>query len=79
MSASSLLEYLRVLYGSSTNGSKLLHDFFRMTRGTQERLSDYVQRLSVKLSKASQKGAVNRDQVEETLATHFKSMCANVK
>ena len=77
LSASSLLEYLEELYGSSTDGSKLLHDFFRMTRGTQERLGDYLQRLSVNLSKASQKGAINRDQVDETLATHFKSTCAN--
>lgn len=76
-SAENLFKHLEELYGSTTNGPKLLHDFFRTTRGSQERLSDYLQRISVKLSKAAKKGAINEDQVNETLVTHFKSTCAN--
>ena len=75
VSASELYKHLVGLYGSTANGVKLLHDFFKMSPGQHERPTDFLQRLGVKLNHVVKKGGMQASQIDETLLTHFKAMC----
>ena len=77
VSAQDLFKHLEGLYGSTTNGVKLLHEFFKMQPGQGEKSTDFLQRLGVKLNKVAKKGAIQESQVNETLLTHFKATCAD--
>ena len=63
------------MYGCSSSGVKLLHDFFKMKRDPTESAADYLQRLGVQISKVARKGGVAADHRDETLLAHFISMC----
>ena len=65
------------LYGYSSNGTRLLQDFFKMSRSHSESATEYVQRLNVHMAKVVKKGGLRRDQADDTLLSHFKSTCSS--
>ena len=71
-----LFEHMESLYGSTSNGVRLLHDFFQLRPGQTEN-TDYLQRLGVMINKVVKKGGMQESQIEETLLTHFKSTCGD--
>ena len=71
-----LFEHMESLYGSTSNGVSLLHDFFQL-RPSQTENTDYLQRLGVMVNKVVKKGGMQESQIEETLLTHFKSTCGD--
>ena len=64
------------LYGSTSNGVRLLHDFFQLRPGQTEKNTDYLQRLGVMINKVVKKGGMQESQIEENL-THFKWTCGD--
>ena len=72
-----LFEHMESLYGSTSNGVRLLHDFFQLRPGQTEKNTDYLQRLGVMINKVVKKGGMQESQIEETLLTHFKSTCGD--
>ena len=72
-----LFEHMESLYGSISNGVRLLHDFFQLRPGQTEKNTDYLQRLGVMINKVVKKGGMQESQIEETLLTHFKSTCGD--
>ena len=72
-----LFEHMESLYGSTSNGVRLLHDFFLLRPGQTEKNTDYLQRLGVMINKVVKKGGMQESQIEETLLTHFKSTCGD--
>ena len=74
-SAKDIVGHLNELYGSVANGVRLLHEYFGMKREPSERLTDYLQRLAIKVQKVVKRGGLKEEQVNETLLTHFKSSC----
>ena len=77
ISSRELFARLEGLYGSTSNGVKLLQQFFSFHMEPTESASDYLQRLSVKLGSVQRKGGIQADQVDETILTHFKSTCTD--
>ena len=75
ISAEEMFKRLEELYGTATTGSKLLHEFFKMQCGMNEKPADYLQRLSIKIQQVVKKGALRDEQVDETILTHFKATC----
>ena len=72
-----LYKYLEEFYATSTNGVKLLQDFFKAQMELNESTTDYLQRLSLKLDKVVKRGGLESEKVNATLFTHFKSTCLN--
>ena len=79
IAAHRLYQRLERMYGSTCNGVRLLQEFFRLHMEPTESATDYIQRLSVKLSAVVRKNGISEEQVDETILTHFKSTCNDEK
>ena len=64
------------MYGCSSSGAKLLQEFFQMKRTILESAANYLQRLSMHMSKVSKKQGLT-DNIDETLLAHFISTCGS--
>ena len=64
------------IYGYSSNGTRLLQDFLKMSRSHSESATEYVQSLNVYMAKVVKKDGLRRDQADDTLLSHFKSTCS---
>ena len=76
ISSAEICKQLEDMYGCSSSGAKLLQEFFQMKRAVSESAADYLQRLSMHMSKVSKKGGLT-DNIDETLLAHFISTCGS--
>ena len=73
--AEDILKQFTEMYASTRCGTSLLREFFDMSLNDGESLTDYLQRLRVKMNKVIEKGSLNSSQVDKTITLHFRGTC----